>query len=182
MRRAFLSAAQRVAAGLAGALLLATTGWVNAQPAAKAPTGTATSSTVSVSRPAWRDLTPSQREALAPLETKWDSFDADRKQKWLEVATKYPNLSPDGKQRLHERMAEFAKLTPQQRQTLRENFKRAYELPADQRQALLQEYKDLPPDQRQALIDKAAKKDEPPRRPTRDLSDRAARSAPAPAK
>ncbi len=132
----------------------------------------ASTSTDSV-RPLWRDLAPVQREALAPLASRWDTFDADRKQKWLEVAAKYPNLSPDGKLRLHERMSEFAQLTAQQRRTLRENFKKAYELPADQRQAVLQEYKDLPPEALEALREKADKRKEPPRRPTRDLSDRA---------
>jgi hypothetical protein len=130
-----------------------------------------------LARPLWKELGPVQREALAPLASRWDSFDADRKQKWIEVAARYPNLSADGKRRLHERMAEFAKLTPQQRNTLRENFKKAYELPADQRQAVLQEFKELPPEERAALREKADKKNEPPRRPTRDLSDRSAKPA-----
>ena len=121
------------------------------------------------SRPAWSDLSPAQKEALAPLAKDWNTLDPDRKQKWLEVAAKYPQLSPEGKRRLHERMAEFARLTPAQRQTARENFRRAYELPADQRQSALQTYQGLDAEQRQELADKAAKKSEPPRRTTREL-------------
>jgi hypothetical protein len=140
------------------------------------PPAAPTSAAADLARPLWNELDPAQREALAPLASRWDTFDADRKQKWIEVAAKYPNLSSDGKRRLHARMAEFAKLTPQQRNTLRENFKKAYELPADQRQAVLQEFKELPPEERAALRQKADQKKEPPRRPTRDLSDRTAKS------
>lgn len=117
-----------------------------------------------VAKPAWKDLSASQREALAPLAKDWDSFDRGRKLKWLDVANKYPQLSPEGQKRLHERMAEFVKLTPEQRSTARTNFQRAYELPMEQRQSLVQQYQELPPEKKQALADKAAKKAEPPRR------------------
>jgi len=128
-------------------------------------------------RPTWRQLTPTQREALAPLESRWDGYDAARKQKWLEVAAKYPKLTPDGKRRLHDRMAEFAQLTPQQRQTLRENFRKAYELPAEHRRAVVRHFNDLPPEQREALTERARQKAEPPRRAARDLSSN--RAAPS---
>ncbi len=120
-------------------------------------------------RPTWNELTPAQREALAPLSKDWGTLDADRKRKWIEVAARYPNLSPDGKQRLHERMGEFSKLTPDQKTTARENFRRAYEVPAEQRQATVQKYQELPPDKKRELADRAATKSEAPRRPAREL-------------
>jgi hypothetical protein len=52
-------------------------------PAARKPPAT-----VAVSRPTWNELTPAQREALAPLQPEWDKLDRDRKRKWLEVAPK----------------------------------------------------------------------------------------------
>ncbi len=107
------------------------------------------------SKPAWNELTPAQKEALAPLAQDWNSFDSDRKQKWLTVARRYPQLTPDGQAHLHQRMAEFVKLSPEQRRNVRENFRKAYELPLDQRQALIQEYKDLPPERKRELSDKA---------------------------
>lgn len=110
-----------------------------------------------VARPAWKDLTPAQREALAPLAEQWDTYDRDRKLKWLEVAKKYPQLTPEGRQRLHERMEAFAKLTPEQRRTARTNFQRAYELPMEQRQSLIQRYQELPPEKKQELAEKARK-------------------------
>ncbi|HTT12002.1 MAG TPA: DUF3106 domain-containing protein [Burkholderiaceae bacterium] len=115
-------------------------------------------------KPTWKDLSPAQREALAPLANDWETFDRSRKLKWLDVANKYSQLSPDGQKRLHERMAEFVKLTPEQRNTARMNFQRAYELPMEQRQSLVQQYQELPPEKKQALAEKATKKTEPPRR------------------
>ncbi|HQR23094.1 MAG TPA: DUF3106 domain-containing protein [Burkholderiaceae bacterium] len=127
------------------------------------------------SRPAWTELSPAQREALAPLAKDWNAMDSMRKRKWLEVAAKYPNLSPEGKQKLHERMGEFARLTPEQRDTARKNFRRAYEVPADQRQATVQKFQDLPPEKKQALADKAAARPEPQRRPSREVDVKPAR-------
>ena len=119
-------------------------------------------------RPSWSELTPAQREALAPLAKDWSGLDAERKRKWIEVAAKYPNLSPEGKQKLHERMSEFSRLTPEQKKTARENFRKAYEVPAEQRQATVQKYQELPPDKKRELADKAATKSEAPRRAPRE--------------
>jgi hypothetical protein len=106
-------------------------------------------------KPTWNELTGEQREALAPLAAEWDTFDRDRKKKWLEVAKKYPQLSDEGKQRVHTRMKDFARLTPEERRTARENFQRAYELPMDERQARLEQYKKLPEDKRRELAEQA---------------------------
>jgi len=142
--------------------------------------GSAVLAQTPTSKPTWSDLTPAQREALAPLVNDWASFDSNRKRKWLEVAEKYPNLSPEGKQRVQQRMGEFSRLTHEQKKTARENFIRAYELPADQRQATVQKFQDLPEDKKRELADRAAaKKAEPkpppPRRATRELDVPAAR-------
>lgn len=122
-----------------------------------APATTARKSPVAPrpSQPTWSELTPAQKEALAPLSADWDGFEHDRKLKWLEVAKKYPQLSPDGKARLHQRMGEFGKLSAEQRRNVRENFRKAYELPIDRRQALIEEYKGLPPERKRELSDKA---------------------------
>jgi Spy/CpxP family protein refolding chaperone len=119
-------------------------------------------------RPNWNELTPAQREALAPLAGDWAGLDSERKRKWLEVAAKYPNLSPEGKQKMHERMAEFARLSPEQKRTARENFRRAYEVPAEKRQATVQKYQELPEDKKRELADRASKA-ESARRP-KDLA------------
>lgn len=153
MRALFLLAA------LAAAVFTAPAG------AQQTPTARKPQATVPASRPTWNELTPAQREALAPLESEWNKLDRDRKRKWLEVAPKYHQLSPEGKQRMHARMAEFSKLTPEQRWTTRENFQRAYELPADRREALVEQYKTLPPDKKKELKEQAQKKPAPERQP-----------------
>lgn len=134
------------------------------------------------SRPTWSELSPAQREALAPLQGEWNRLESDRKQKWLEVAAKYPRMSPEGQKRLHERMQEFVKLTPEQRRTARENFKRAYELPADQREALIEQYNALPPEKKQELANQAGRRADTPRRTPRDAraeSDKGGRASTA---
>ena len=101
--------------------------------------------------PAWNQLSPQQREALAPLAGQWTTMPAENKRKWLEIADKYPQLSPEGKARLQERMAEFARLTPEQRRTARENFQRAYELPRESRESAVEQYRSLPDDKKKEL-------------------------------
>ena len=149
------------------ALVAAPLAW--SQSAANRPT----TPQVAGSGPAWKSLSPAQREALAPLAGEWDRLDATRKQKWLEVATRYPQLSPDGKKHVHERMAEIVQLTPEQRRVMRENFKRAYELPPEQRELRVQGFQQLPEERRRELAESAKPatpvKAEPPRKPTRDL-------------
>jgi hypothetical protein len=127
------------------------------------------------SGPTWNELSPAQREALAPLAKDWPGLDADRKRKWLEVATRYPNLTPEGKQKLHERMAKFARLTPEQKKTARENFRRAYEVPAEQREATVQKYRDLPPDKKRELAEKASKNADATRRSPKEHDVKPAR-------
>ncbi len=104
--------------------------------------------------PNWSQLSPQQREALAPLAGQWAAMPADNKRKWLEIADKYPQLSPEGKARMQARMAEFARLTPEQRRTARENFQRAYELPLESRESAVQQYKALPPDKKKELSER----------------------------
>jgi hypothetical protein len=144
---------------LAGALLLAATVWAQSP----LPAGRPPAAPKAVAKPTWKELTPAQREALAPLAAEWDTYDRDRKLKWLEVAKKFPQLTPEGRQRVHERMVQFAKLSPEEKRTARLNFQRAYELPLEQRQSLIQQYQELPPEKKQALAEKARKKPEPPR-------------------
>lgn len=144
---------------LAGMLLLAATAWAQSPPASSRTPA----ASQSVAKPIWQELTPAQREALAPLASEWDTYDRDRKLKWLEVAKNFPQLSPEGRQRMHERMVQFSKLSPEEKRTARLNFQRAYELPMEQRQSLIQRYQELPPEKKQALADKARKKPEPPR-------------------
>jgi hypothetical protein len=145
-----------------------------AQPPAPAPaTGPSAAHTRVISHPLWRELSPEQHEALAPLASDWDKIEENRKKKWLEIAAKYPNLSAEGKKRVHERMPQLARLTQEQRETTRENFVKAYSLPPGQRQVLTQRYQELPEERKKALAAQAhtKKAPAPPRRPATALHE-----------
>jgi hypothetical protein len=109
--------------------------------------------------PAWSQLSPQQREALAPLAGQWTTIPAENKRKWLEIADKYPRLSPEGKARLQARMTDFSRLTPEQRRTARENFQRAYELPLESRESAVERYRALPDDKKKEMSARSQRKD-----------------------
>lgn len=149
---------------LAGSLLLGSSALAQAPAPAAKGAAAAKAAPAPLTRPAWNELTPAQRDALAPLGGMWATLETDQKEKWLEVARRYPNLSSDGQKRVQQRMVEFAKLTPEQRRTARENFRRAYELSAEERQEKLQKYQQLPEDKKRELATRADRKGEPARR------------------
>jgi len=109
--------------------------------------------------PAWNQLSPQQREALAPLAAQWTTIPAENKRKWLEIADRYPQLSPEGKARVQARMTDFSRLTPDQRRTARENFQRAYELPRESRESAVERYRSLPDDKKKELSTRSQRKD-----------------------
>lgn len=109
-------------------------------------------------RPRWVELTPAQRQALAPLAAEWDQLDAIRKKKWLEIAARYAQMGQEEQQRLQDRMREWAKLTPEQRRVARESYARAKKLDAGQKSAKWELYQSLPEEEKQKLAAKAEKK------------------------
>jgi hypothetical protein len=113
-------------------------------------------------------MSPERKEALKPLESKWEDIPLNQKRKWLAVADKIPSMKPDEKARVQKNMADWAKLTPDQRRQARENFKQVRDLPPEQRQAISQQYKALPEQQKKALAKEADNKAKPPAKPGRD--------------
>jgi TRAP-type C4-dicarboxylate transport system substrate-binding protein len=145
------------ALGAAGVLALALAG---APAAAAAPVG--------LSAPTWKELSPADREILAPLQPDWDGWDAQRRQKWLGIAKRYPKLAPAEQQRLQQQMHTWASLTPAQRQAAREQYKSYKQLPPEQRQHVQekwQEYQQLPPDKRRELASRTPAPSAPAGRP-----------------
>jgi len=104
----------------------------------------------------WHALTPSQREALAPLERDWPGIDAPRKQKWIALAARFNTLSPEERARINARMVEWANLTPAERGQARLRFEEARQLPVPDRSERWRAYQALPPEQRQQLAARAA--------------------------
>lgn len=104
--------------------------------------------------PSWAELSPADKQVLAPLAGQWDSYDAQRRQKWLGIAKRYPKLAPAEQQRLKEQMGAWAQLTPDQRKQAREQYKTIKQLPPDKRRQVEQkweEYQRLPPEKRREL-------------------------------
>ena len=86
--------------------------------------------------PNWAELTPAQKEILAPLEPEWNGMEVQRRKNWLKRAERYPNMTPEQQQRMGSRMREWAKLTPEQRKQAREKFKNMQRLPPEKRQEI----------------------------------------------
>ena len=125
----------------------AQTGWVPAAPKAGPQVSDGA---------AWSSLSPSQKNALKPLEREWDRIDAPRKTKWLEIAGKFPSMPPAEQARIQARMADWAQMTPKERGQARMNFKEAQQVPAQERKARWEAYKALPPEQQKQLAARAA--------------------------
>ena len=102
----------------------------SAKPAAKAGVRPEKKST---GAQPWSELTPVQRQALAPLEAEWNNIDPVRQRKWLSIGNRFSAMNPEEQQRLQDRMRDWARLTPDQRRLARENFYRTKKLDSTQK-------------------------------------------------
>ena len=153
---------------LTGLLGWCTTGYSQTlKPAAPTPPTVAakpllTPSTSESARPAWSELTPGQRHALAPLASNWSTISEAQKRKWLEISKNYASLSPEGQATLNGRMNEWVLLSPQQRAQARLNFGKTKELSRqlspEEKNAQWQAYQALSPEEKQKLAAKASPK------------------------
>ncbi|MEO7954999.1 MAG: DUF3106 domain-containing protein [Polaromonas sp.] len=124
---------------------------------AKAPLAAPAKAT---SRPAWSELTPLQRQALAPLASNWNTISESQKRKWLEISKNYSSLPPEGQATLNSRMHEWVTLSPQERAQARLNFGKTKELSrqltSEEKNAKWQAYQALSPEEKQKLAAKAS--------------------------
>ena len=111
----------------------------------------------------WTELTPAQKQALAPLATSWNtSMSESQKRKWLEISKNYSALSPEGQATLTSRMNEWVALSPQQRAQARLNFGKAKELSKqltpEEKKAKWEAYQTLSPEEKRKLAEKGSPK------------------------
>lgn len=106
----------------------------------------------------WKNLSPAQQQALAPLEKDWGHLDQQRRRKWLEIAARFHSLPADERARMQERMSSWAKLSPMERSQARLIFQQAQQITPQSRQEKWEAYQALAPEQRQELADKATKR------------------------
>ena len=112
----------------------------------------------------WVELTPQQKQILAPLAGEWDKLEPWRRKKWIGIAQRYPSMKPEEQQRIQRRMKDWAKLTPEQRRAVREQYKDLKKAPPEHKEAVKQkwqEYKELPEEEKKLLKAQAAAKPAP---------------------
>ena len=105
--------------------------------------------------PRWTELTPSERQFLAPFASEWDKWDAQRKAKWRGIAQRYPKMSPDEQERLRQQMTTWSALSPAERAAARERYKNLKT--PEQKQEMRQkweQYQNLPPEKKRELASK----------------------------
>ena len=108
---------------------------------------------------AWTKLTNNQREALAPLESLWTTFEPTRKKKWLKIADRFHLLTPNEQARAQERMQEWVSMPASDRQQARAIFDSVVEaVPEEVRIMKWNEYQKLSPAERARLVELAAQK------------------------
>ena len=157
MLRALLAALALCLAGSAGAddpAQVAPQPGAKAAPAKPAAKPAAKKKSAAVVRPTWIELSPEQRQILAPLQDDWENFERERRQKWIGIAKRYPKMNPEEQARVQRRMQAWAKLTPEQRRQARENYKNLAK-DKDRHGNLREqwaEYQALPPEERQSLV------------------------------
>lgn len=109
----------------------------------------------------WTQLSPTQRQALAPLASQWATLAPSSRVKWIEVARRFPQLSSAEQARVHERMASWAALPSDQRGEARLRYQQSRQLPADQRQQKWQAYQALSTEEKQDLSRQAQRRHKP---------------------
>lgn len=140
-------------------------GWLGAaaQTPSITPQGTlaagnnAKADTVSTaSSSAWRQLTPMQRQALAPLGAQWSALTAQQQAKWLTISKNFTQLPVADQVTMHSRMADWVDLSPQQRNLARLNFNQMQSLPKEDKKAKWEAYQALPAEEKRLLSESTA--------------------------
>jgi hypothetical protein len=92
---------------------------------------------------AWASLSKRQKQALLPLNNKWDELTHQQKQKWLILARGFYQLSDPEQMVLHARMRDWAALSPRQRSLARFNFNTTQSLSIEDKRAQWEAYQQL---------------------------------------
>lgn len=120
-----------------------------------ASTSTIVAAAPTHSKPAWKELSPSQRQALQPLAPHWDRLSEQHKLKWLALSKNYPTLSSEEQVKLHQRMSKWATLSQQQRTQARQNFKEIKGLSPEQKASQWEAYQALSAEEKRKLANQA---------------------------
>jgi hypothetical protein len=108
-------------------------------------------SVLPINQPKWAELSASQQETLAPLQSAWNSMPAAKKRSWLALTEKMPAMNPADRAAAQQRIREWAALSPEQRRMARDNYRLAKSLDRDERLATWESYQQMTPEQRSVL-------------------------------
>ena len=100
---------------------------------------------------AWQQLTPKQKQALAPLGAQWGALTSQQQNKWLAISTNFTQLPVSDQVTMHARMADWVSLSPQQRNLARLNFNKLQNLPKEDKKAKWEAYQALSTEERRLL-------------------------------
>jgi hypothetical protein len=117
--------------------------------------------TTPLDQPLWSELTPQQRQVLAPLAKDWDATEPFRRKKWVGIAQRYPSMTPEQQQRVQGQMKTWANMSPEERNLARQKFKQLNKASPEQRATVRKEweqYKELSEADKQQFKQHAAKK------------------------
>lgn len=106
----------------------------------------------------WRDLSPTQQQALQPLAPHWRRLSEERRQKWLVISKNYASLPADEQAKMHRRMSNWVSLSQHQRAQARRNFKETKDLSAEQKASQWAAYQALSPEEKRKLAARARSK------------------------
>jgi hypothetical protein len=109
-----------------------------------------------VTVPSWNELTPAQREKLAPLQSRWDSMPASRRVNALERMerqARWDALTPEQREALRRGARNFQEMPPELRQQMRASMAATRALPEAERRALFQLWRSLDPAKRRAWLE-----------------------------
>ncbi|MBU6438412.1 MAG: DUF3106 domain-containing protein [Betaproteobacteria bacterium] len=158
MTQGWLSALALAAFALAGSA------WAQAPQGNKAPARAEHARRPVPPPVAWAELSPAEKAALQPLESKWHTIDGPQQRKWRIIAHRYAKASPVEQQRMHERMQAWVILTPEQRRLARENYQAMRRVDPSTRVQRWSSYEQLPPEKRiqmHALVEQQRKNAHP---------------------
>lgn len=129
-------------------------------PGTAAASNTTTADTVratpTATSSAWRQLTPMQRQALAPLGAQWGALTPQQQNKWLNISKNFTQLPVADQITMHSRMADWVNLSPQQRNLARLNFNQMQSLPKEDKKAKWEAYQALPAEEKRLLSESTA--------------------------
>lgn len=134
----------------------ATTAPPAATPAAVQATAAPAQATPTTQPPApvsqaWQQLTPKQKQALAPLGAQWGALTAQQQNKWLAISHNFTQLSVADQVTMHARMTDWVALSPQQRNLARLNFNTLQSVPKEDKKAKWEAYQALSAEEKRLL-------------------------------